>query len=196
MCSVERTEASQTTKTPSGNWGAAAAATASASAVFPTPPGPVTVVNGVNAMRSISSTISKSLPTSRRARNAVARWPSGGVPSCPSLVPPVALAVILAASQDCRALARVPGASRVATSCNVETQLGCHKSPSDRAERNSVRTVRECLWPQPVIATAPLNASDGDIQPSVCRGRPLSDRAMALSCDCVTVDMSVFLGRY
>jgi len=38
------------------------------------------------------------------------------------------------------------------------------------------------VWPQAVIATAPLNASDGDIQPSVGRGRPFSDRAMALSC--------------
>src|ERR1700689_4304632 len=64
MCSADRKDASQTTNTASGNCAADAAATACASAVLPTPPGPVTVVNGVSATLSITSASSRSLPTS------------------------------------------------------------------------------------------------------------------------------------
>ena len=64
MSSADRKEPSQTTNTPSGNCGAAAAATVRASAVLPTPPGPISVVNGVDTMRSITSAISRSLPSS------------------------------------------------------------------------------------------------------------------------------------
>ena len=84
---------------------------------------------------------------------------------------------------------RCAGGAISAVSCLV----GITRS---RAPKSGPDDTRYPLWPQPVIATTPLNASDGDIHPSVCRGRPLSDRAMALSCDCVTVDMSVLLGRY
>src|SRR3984893_17396590 len=125
MCSADRKEASQTTNTPSGNCAADAAATASASAVLPTPPGPVTVVNGVSATSSITSAISRSLPTSRRGRNAAARWLPRGGPPCPSLAPPVPLVVTLAVSQACSAVAKAPGAGRVATPCNLETEPGC-----------------------------------------------------------------------
>ena len=62
--SADRNEASQTTNTPSGNRADDAAATARASAVLPTPPGPVTVVNGTDATISATSAISRSLPTS------------------------------------------------------------------------------------------------------------------------------------
>jgi hypothetical protein len=82
---------------------------ASSSAVLPTPPGPVTVVNGVNGTLSITSAISRSLPTSRRGRNAAARWLPCWVPTCPSVVPP---GVTLAVSQACSARARAPGAGR------------------------------------------------------------------------------------
>ena len=68
--SADRSAASQTTNTPSGNRADESAATASAKAVFPTPPGPVTVVIGTDATLSATSAISRSLPTSRRDRTA------------------------------------------------------------------------------------------------------------------------------
>jgi hypothetical protein len=62
--SADRSEASQTTNTPSGNRADDSAATARASAVLPTPAGPVSVVNGTDATLSATSAISRSLPTS------------------------------------------------------------------------------------------------------------------------------------
>lgn len=62
---------SSTTVTPSGKSAAHAAATAIASPVLPTPPGPVSVVTDADAMLSVTSRISLSLPTSRRGRNGV-----------------------------------------------------------------------------------------------------------------------------
>ena len=81
--SADRNEASQTTNTPSGNLADDSAATASANAVLPTPPGPVTVVNGTDATLSASSAISLSLPISRRARTALARRLSRRTSGCP-----------------------------------------------------------------------------------------------------------------
>src|SRR4029077_13819910 len=72
--SAERNDASQTTNTPPGKCADEAAATVSANAVFPTPPGPVTVVNEEELMVSAISASSRSLPTSRRERPA----PGGG----------------------------------------------------------------------------------------------------------------------
>ncbi len=68
--SADRNAASQTTNTPSGKCADEAEATASANAVFPTPPGPVTVVNEEEATISAISASSRSLPTSRRERPA------------------------------------------------------------------------------------------------------------------------------
>src|SRR5690606_19155347 len=50
-----------------------ATASASASAVLPTPPAPVNVVNGTDATLPATSAISRSLPTSTRARTAAPR---------------------------------------------------------------------------------------------------------------------------
>jgi hypothetical protein len=87
--SADRSDASQTTKTPSGNLADDSAATASANAVLPTPPGPVTVVNGTDATVSAISAISLSLPTSRRDRTAgvwrLANWASGCPDTCSSI---------------------------------------------------------------------------------------------------------------
>lgn len=83
------------------------------------------MVNGVDATLSITSAISPSLPTSERGRNTFARWPPCWVPSFPSLGPPVALVVMLAASQTRLAVARAPGVSRVASFYNIETRPGC-----------------------------------------------------------------------
>jgi hypothetical protein len=69
-------------------------------------------------------------------------------------------------------------------------------SGGERTPQAQISGPRESVWPQPVDATASLNAWDGDIQPSVCRGRPLSERAMALSSTWVTAERSVVLGRY
>src|SRR6266702_144440 len=49
---------------------------------------------------------------------------------------------------------------------------------------------------QAVVATVWVNTSYGFIQPSVCRGRPLSSRAMASSSRCVQAARSAVLGRY
>ena len=59
-----------------------------------------------------------------------------------------------------------------------------------------VLTTRKVLRAQAVIATASLNASDGERHPSVCRGLPLSDRAMALSSIALSAERSVVLGKY
>jgi hypothetical protein len=56
--------------------------------------------------------------------------------------------------------------------------------------------VPEVLCPQAVIATALANACDGVIQWRVCRGRVLSERAMASSSRWVHCDRSADLGRY
>ena len=66
--SADRNDASQTTNTPSGKCADELAAMASANAVFPTPPGPVTVVNGEEVIVSAISVRSPVLPTSRRER--------------------------------------------------------------------------------------------------------------------------------
>ena len=50
--------------------------------------------------------------------------------------------------------------------------------------------------PQLVIATASANACEGVIQPKVCRGLVLGDRAMVSSSRCVICERSVGLGRY
>src|SRR5436305_399331 len=55
---------------------------------------------------------------------------------------------------------------------------------------------RDPVCAQAVIATASLNASDGERQPRVCRGRPFRDRAMALSSETVTFERSVVFGKY
>src|SRR5262249_18442347 len=57
-------------------------------------------------------------------------------------------------------------------------------------------TVRERRCPQAVIATASANACDGGIHPMVCRGRVLSERAIASSSRCVRCERSDDLGRY
>src|SRR5262245_57667464 len=56
--------------------------------------------------------------------------------------------------------------------------------------------IPERLCPQGVIATALANACDGVIQPRVCRGRVLSERAILSSSRCVHCERSVDLGRY
>src|SRR5690348_1848859 len=68
--SADRNDASQTTNTPSGKFADEAAMTASDNAVFPTPPGPLTVVSEEELMVSATSASSRSLPTSRRGRLA------------------------------------------------------------------------------------------------------------------------------
>src|SRR5271165_2720738 len=52
------------------------------------------------------------------------------------------------------------------------------------------------LWPQPVIATALANAFDGVIQPRVCRGRVLRERAIASSSLWVHWERSDDFGKY
>jgi hypothetical protein len=49
---------------------------------------------------------------------------------------------------------------------------------------------------RPVAATASLNTCDGVIHPRVCRGLPLSSRAMASSCACLCTEGSLALGKY
>jgi hypothetical protein len=49
---------------------------------------------------------------------------------------------------------------------------------------------------QAVIATASANFSEGDRQPRVCRGRPLSSAATASSSSWVTAARSVPFGKY
>src|SRR4051795_5828418 len=93
--SADRNDASQTTNTPSAKCLDDAAATASANAVFPTPPGPVTVVNEEEVMVSAISASSRSLPTSRRERPAPGGEPVVGLKAC-TASPEVA--VTLAAS--------------------------------------------------------------------------------------------------
>lgn len=59
------------TVTPPGKSCEQAAAAVTASAVLPTPPGPSRVVTGAEVTLSMTSLISRSLPTSRRGRNTV-----------------------------------------------------------------------------------------------------------------------------
>src|ERR1700676_1559244 len=62
--------------------------------------------------------------------------------------------------------------------------------------RHKQRGAIKVLCPQPVNATASANALDGVIHPSVCRGRVLSERAMASSSRWVHWERSADLGKY
>ena len=91
-----------------------------------------------------------------------------------------------------------PGASDGTRLPSCKRGVLC-RAPAERSvARRDRRTKRvpEVLCPQAVIATALANACDGVIQPRVCRGRVLSERAMASSSRWVHCERSVDLGRY